>query len=429
MERRFCFLGLGFCLLLGTAKASENSSGSYWPTWLQLGGQLRGRFEDLSAPALAGTGKDDFLYLSRLRCDVRLRAQSWLRFFAQVQDSRVFGYNGPAPTSMQDPLELRQAYVEIGGEGENTIRARVGRQVIALGSERLVGPSNWGNVARSFDGARLSIYEPGIALDLLAATVVLADPSRFDRHKPGEHLYGSYLGLSKLLRGASVEPYVFIKQTLNVVGEKGRVGDALTATIGARVIGKADYNLDYSAEIAAQRGSYATDRVSALAGAYTVGWTLASAAWKPRFILEYKHSSGDPASKDGVRQTFDQLYASLHGFTGIEDQVGWKNLRNPRAAIEANLTKNLKLQVDFNDLYLATVQDGLYNCSGTRTILNRNATSRHIGREADMFATYQQSKHLQFGAGFGHIFAAQYLHESTSKQGYSYPFLMWIADF
>src|ERR1700687_305202 len=100
MERRFCFLGLGLCLILGVAQASHDSSGFYWPTWLQLGGQLRGRFEDLSAPALAGTGKDDFLYLSRLRFNVGVKVQPWLRFFAQAQDSRVFGYDGVAPASM-----------------------------------------------------------------------------------------------------------------------------------------------------------------------------------------------------------------------------------------------------------------------------------------------------------------------------------------
>jgi hypothetical protein len=429
MERRFFSLVLGLCLMLGSAQASDESSGSYWPTWLQLGGQLRGRFEDLSAPALAGTGKDDFLYLSRLRFNVRVKARSWLRFFAQVQDAHVIGYDGTPPSSMLNPIDLRQGYVEVGGEGAEAVRMRVGRQEIALGSQLLVGISNWGNVTRSFDGARLSVYQPGIALDVLAASAVLIDPSRFDRHRPGEHLYGSYLGLSKILPGASVEPYAFVKHTLNVLSEKGTAGDALTVTIGARVIGKADYNLDYSAEVAAQRGAYSTDRVSSLAGVYIVGWTLASVRWTPRFSLEYKHSSGDAAGKDGVRQTFDQLYPSMHGFAGIADQVAWKNIRDPQASVEINITKKLKLQNDYNDFFLATVQDGLYNSGGTRTILNRAATSSHVGWEADLSASYQQSKHLQFGAGFGHIFAGQYLRESTSKKGYSYPYFMWVADF
>ena len=441
MDRRFCCLALGTCLWLSApllagsdektaAQASDTPSGFHWPAWLKIGGQLRGRFEDLSCPALAGTGQQDFYYLDRLRLDVGVRARSWLRFFAQVQDSRVLGYNGAAaPASMSNPIDLRQAYVDVGGEQARTVRLRAGRQVLAFGSERLVGPSNWGNTSRSFDAVRFSVYQPGMALDLVASSVVLVDPSRFDRHKPGEHFYGSYLALGKLLRGASVEPYAFFKQTRHVVGEKSAVGDALTATLGARVIGKTDRNFDYSAEMAFQRGSYATDRVSALAGAYSVGWTTAATAWKPRFSLEYKHASGDRASKDGARGTFDQLYASLHGFAGVADQVGWKNMRNPRATVEAFPTKKLKFQADLNDIYLATVQDGLYSAGGARTILNRAATSSHVGWEADLFASYQQSKHLQFGAGFGHIFPGQYLKQSTSKSGYSYPYVMWAADF
>ena len=255
----------------------------------------------------------------------------------------------------------------------------------------MIGTSDWGNCSRSYDSADLALTRGSVRLDLFAGSAVLIDPSRVDRHKPGEHLYGAYGSIRGWIPDSTLEPYLLFKQVRQVTGEKGGLGDALLATPGVRLTGKAPWRVDYTVEVAVQRGSYSADRVSAMAGSYVVGWTANGSALKPRISVEYSHASGDSSSKDGSRGTFDQLWASNHQYYGIADQVGWRNLRNPRAGFDCLVAKNLKLRADFHEFYPATVQDGLYNAGGTRTVMNGRASSRHVGSEFDIQTQYQWS--------------------------------------
>jgi hypothetical protein len=341
----------------------------------------------------------DLYYLSRLRGNLTIRPVPWLRFFAQVQDSRVGAYPiSPAPSSMYNPADLRQGYVEIGTEGVKSIRARVGRQEITFGGGRLIGASDWGNCSRSFDAARFTYTQRGIKADFFEGSAVLVDSSRFDRHRPGDHLWGSYFVFDKPISKSSVEPYYLLRRQLQVAGEHGEIGNATVSTAGIRWSGRLPLRADYVVEWARQFGIYARDRVSAMAGTYMLGWTVNESSSKPRFSIELNHASGDSASKDGRRQTFDQLFASLHSVYGLADQVGWRNMRDLRSGFEFFATRKMKIRADWNDFYLATVQDGLYNSSGTRTVLNRRATSNHVGMEADLQGLYQLSGSTSFGA-------------------------------
>lgn len=91
--------------------------------------------------------------------------------------------------------------------------------------------------------------------------------------------------------------------------------------------------------------------------------------------------------------------------------------------------KKLRVRSDFNEFYLATVEDGLYNSSGVSLVLNRKATSGHIGSETNTVALYQYSKVWKFGAGLGHLFAGEYLKESKDSFGYTYPYVMLLGIF
>ena len=62
---------------------------------------------------------------------------------------------------------------------------RVGRQEIALGSGRLIGPPDWGNSVPGVDGARAALSAAGAKLDVFTFSPVNADDSRFDRTRPG----------------------------------------------------------------------------------------------------------------------------------------------------------------------------------------------------------------------------------------------------
>ena len=415
------------CLSLAAALSGPLAAADFeLPSWLQAGGQIRGRFENPSGASLTNNSPDAY-YASRIRVDLGIKPTHWLRFFAEAQDARAGAYNtAPAPTTLYNPMDLRQGYVELNHEGGTALRLRAGRQEMAFGGERLIGPADWG-VSRTFDALDLGISRGRAKVDLFAGSAVLIDSTRFDRHKPGEHFYGAYGGIKGLLPGMNLEPYVLFKQNVLIKSETGVLGDALVTSPGARVTGKLRGRFDYTAEGIVQHGSYSADTVSARAATACIGWTMSQASWKPRVSVEYNYASGDPAQKDGGRNTFDQFYPSNHVYYGMLDQFGWKNMKNFRAGFDFVAAKKLKIRADYNDFRLATVQDSLYNSSGASAVLNRKATSDHVGWEVNTVALYQFNKYWRFGAGLGHLFAGDYLKQSNYGFGYTYPYLMLVG--
>jgi Alginate export len=398
------------------------------PGWLHIGGQVRGRFEAVSGASLLNSNADNY-YLSRIRVDLAIKPVHWLRFVVQAQDARVGAYNtAPAPSTIYNPMDLRQGYVEFAFEGRASVKLRAGRQELSFGGERLIGPADW-NMSRTYDALDLTLSMGRSKVDLLAGSAVQVDPTRFDRHKPGEHFYAAYGSIGHLLPGMTVEPYLLFKQNLLIKSESSVLGDAIVASPGVRVAGKLPGRFDYVGEAIVQRGSYSADHISARAASGVLGWMVANAGWKPRVSVEYSYASGDPTSKDGNRNTFDQFYPSNHGYYGMIDQFGWKNLKNFRAGFDFLAVRKLKLRADYNDFRLATVQDSLYNSSGSSIVLNRRATSASIGSEISTVALYQWNKIWKFGAGIGHLYAGDYLKESKCTSGYTYPYVMFMGTF
>jgi len=58
------------------------------PSWLHIGGEYRARLE--GPIGIGYTGTNDFYMLDRLRVKIAIRPKDWLKFFGEVQDSRIF---------------------------------------------------------------------------------------------------------------------------------------------------------------------------------------------------------------------------------------------------------------------------------------------------------------------------------------------------
>jgi hypothetical protein len=408
----------------------DYSPANQLPSWLSIGGQIRGRFEIPSGTSII-KNKQDGYYASRIRATLGVQPTSWLRFFVEAQDARTAGYNSPvAPTTLYNPIDVRQLYISVFHKEDTAFSwsFRAGRQELLFGSERVIGPADWG-MSRTFDALDLTLGERNIKVDLLAGSPVLIDDTRLDRHKPGEHFYGAYGSWKGPNPHFNLEPYLLFKQNLLVKSEAGIVGNALVLSPGVRAFGILPERVDYAVETILQRGSYSSDQVRAYAYSGVLGWTVADVKWKPRVSAEYNFASGDHNNKDGTRNTYDQFYPSNHGYYGMIDQFGWKNLKNFRAGFDILATRKFKIRTDYNNFWLASTQDSLYGSSGSSVVLNRKATSSHIGDETNTVGLYQWTKIWKFGAGYGHLFAGEYLKEAKANFGYSYPYVMFVGSF
>jgi hypothetical protein len=424
-------LRTSFLIVFSAAGAygqTADTGTTHLPRWLGITGQIRGRVEVPGGSDFTTNSFEPYL-LTRLRLGISIKPARWLRFYGEVQDTRALGYDGQPPANLQNPLDLRQGYVELNSGGSRGVSVRAGRQEMAIGSSRLLSIGPWSNTSKSFDAVRMAAYFPGVRFEWIAGSLVQTDGTRFDRHKPGEHFYASYNTFSRLVRRGSIEPYFIVKTTVNTTGEIGPRGDAVVYTGGLRWLGTLPGRFDYSAEMIRQWGSWGADRVSAEGGTYTLGWRISEYGWKPRLSSDYSFGSGDRNPKDGVRGGLDTIYGANQPFFSYTGMVSWKNIKTVRAGADFAPAKELKLLLDYRDYWLYTVQDAFYSASNTQIVLNRKATSDHLGHGPDVQASRAFGRWGQATIGIAAIISGEYLKQSGRRSGYLYPYVMWMKQF
>jgi hypothetical protein len=385
-------------------------------------GEIRTRVEGGFGNDFALSPRDVYL-LTRTRLGLAYKPTPWLRFFGEAQDARAMFYKTVPGTGIDNPFDWRQGWVEIGVAEGKGMKLRVGRQDMTLGSGRLVGSGDWTNVTKTFDVARATITQDSFKMELIAGSVVAVDTTRMDRDKPGEHFYGSYSILSKVLKGATVEPYAFLKTALKVKSKDGKTGNTDTVYLGGRVAGKAPGALDYSVEAVKEVGMYADDAINAFGFVGAGGWTIPSAPWSVRINSDYSFATGDSGVTDGHHQSFDYLYGPQNPTASLTGQFAWKNIKDWRAGVDFKPFRKLTAKVAFRDYWLANVKDSLYNYSGTKTVTNAKATSNHVGEGMDMQVLYGFNAKTSVGVGVANLAPGSYLTQSKKTTGFVYPYL------
>jgi len=365
-------------------------------------------------------GSDDLYFLSRLRLDVGIKATPWLKLFVQGQDSRSPG-NLRSNSRVRDPLDLRQAYFELSAAAQGWIKVKVGRQELRYGSERLISPADWGNAARTFDAAKLTLGNPDTNVDIFAASVVQIDTKALNRRRDGNNLYGVYAQMKRLLPNTTFEPFLFYKTATG----GSTVAGTRHYTIGSRVVARLPAQFDFSTKLASQWGSSGKSTISAWAGYWILGYSMPDAPFSPRVFSEYAYGSGDRNASDGRMGTFDPLFPSPHADFGIADLVAWRNVKDVRNGIELKLSAESMVRSSFHAFWLASKADHFYNPVGQIVAFAPpgGAVSSKMGNELDVSWTYQPVPKVTLGAGWARLFPGQFLQRNTAGSGSSYAYL------
>lgn len=393
------------------------------PKWVQFSGEYRVRVEGFSNLRYQPEN-DDHYWLNRVRLNTRILPTNWLRFHIQAQDSHVF-WNGRAADAppLQDTADIRLAYADIGDPDKGLLSLRLGRQEISTGEERLVGNSNWGNTARSFDAVKLTWRYSVMRLDFFASSVVAQRDGAFNRHVDGDDLHGM-IGVIET-RGHKIEPYAFWRLAPRVRAETGPVGKLDSKTVGFRSAGKLTKSVDYVTEMAVQAGRWGPEPMGAWAGYWRVSFPLADDPRVPRLRFDYNYSKGDSDPSDGRHGTFELLYPTPHDKYGLADQVGWKNVHHWSTVAEWKLRRTWTGQIKHHAWWLASKKDGVYNAGGVLIARDPSGQSgRYVGQEIDVQLLAPLSRQVQLGGGVGHIFPGTFLKRTTPAARYTFPYVM-----
>ncbi|MFZ0934151.1 MAG: alginate export family protein [Bryobacteraceae bacterium] len=398
------------------------------PGWLCFTLGYRARFESYSAGNFQPGNSDSYL-LTRFRLGVLVKPASWFHVFAELQDADAFWKTPPLAPPYQSTWDLRRGYLDLGDIEESRVALRVGRQDLNFGYGRVLGTSYWRNASRGYDAAMAVFNWDWLRLNVFAASQVVATPNGLCHHQEGNDIYGIYSSLKKLVPHSVVEPYVLWHLQPGVKTEEGSLAKLNEQIFGLRWAGTASH-FDFDAETIGETGSIGSDDIRAWAWSAIAGYSLQPFHHTVRVFAKYDFASGEHNPKDGVHETFDQLYPNIHDHHGLADQIAWQNLKSLRSGVKASLRRNWVLASAFNGWWLASATDAFYNSSGGVVAQDpRGLSGTHIGNEYDVQTSYRLDRDLDLGVGLGYIRSGAFLLLTNHAPSYTYPYVMINYNF
>lgn len=392
------------------------------PDWLQVRAEFRERMEAVEGAGFT-SGRDDVYWLSRFRFNASITPTRWAGVHVQVQDARVAKKSvGATGVPFSAPVDVRLAHLDLGTT-RSRVSARVGRQELVFGEQRLVGHVSWLNAARTFDAARVTMRAPGVHLDVFAASVVRVQTDGWDRSGHGNSFHGAHATSSSLIPRGTVEPYFFWRSDRGLRTESGALGRLRLGTTGVRLAGSLPAGFDYGLETAVQRGSLGGDSTSAWAQHLRVRTPALGRG--VRLVSEYNYASGDEDPADGRRGTFDPLYPTPHDKYGLADQVGWRNIHHVRAGIEVASIPRWPISAAYHSWWLASATDALYLVNGAQLArIPAGAPNRHVGHEFDAQVARAITPQIQIAGGYSHIRPGGFLRAATPGSSFHSTYVM-----
>ncbi len=362
--------------------------------------------------------------LFRTRAGAEFKAAGWLKLSATGQDARAPEYGGAAPNSARDTMDLHEAYAEFFPDAKG-FGAIIGRQSFNLGEGRLIGVPQWRNTSRTYDTARAYHRSSFGRVEFLLVSLVDVKPDDFNKPRLGDRLWGVYNTFLRAIPKATVDFYI-LRRDQNRPGGFALPGTLGVNTFGGRAAGTLPWRLKYSTEEAVQTGNTGLKQHRGFAafGNTERAFGIVSVS------IEYKYASGD-SGKDPARETtFDQLYAANHDKFGHLDLLGWRNIHNLRSLETIRLTKHLTGNFMYDNWWLASATDSLYDGQGRSIARSANGTAgRHVGQEFDLFGVYQASTGLRFGAGVAKLVPGEFLKHTTPHSNTTYFYVFQSYSF
>ena len=375
---------------------------------LDIGGSYRLRYhnEDNIRPGGTGgglSGLDDQFLLQQTRVWMDYKLNSTISGRVGFIDAQSFGEDFNSRSREVNRHDLYQAYMDVlllEGEGEDSLKARVGRQEIRLGSARLMMAPGWANRRRSHDGVRLTWKQSDWTVEGFWVRPALRNSdsfSRFDSSNLEQQLYGVF----STFAGFENDKLELYWLAFDRTSDGGRYD-----TFGSRYYGGKDSFL-YEFEGGLQFGRNPDDS-DHKAGFFTggIGRRWKDLPWSPEAWVLYDYASGADTPGNG----FHTYVQRAHHYLGFMDIFGRRNLEDINARLTLKPTDKLTLLVWGHYFSLPNGNDTPYNLNmrSYAGLPAGSAGSQDLGSEVDLQATYQMNEQTQFRVGYARFWAGDF---------------------
>ena len=421
---------------------SEIPAASAW----DVGGQFRARYEVKENAGsfpnrdfLSGLDNSNDYFLFRTKAHLGWSPVTWFSAFAQGRDAHAV--SDTRPINETDTFDLHQAFLRFGDPKQFPLSLKIGRQEFLYGDERYIGISDWSNLGRSFDAAKLRFENETFWVDAFAGRQVLPRDEHFNVVNDYDWFSGVYASTRKLVPWQDTDLFFLARNVganspTAISPTLGGPGPRNIYTVGTRwksVPGKLG-DWDYTFEAAGQFGSISSGGVRldhhAFAVNATGGYTWKDLFGSPRLALGYDFGSGDSNPTDGKNETFEPLFGTNHRLYGLMDIFGLRNMHIPRLSGSIKPAKDLTVSLEWLGFWMADRADFLYPESGAGRSQNgygRNSGfDSYVGNELDLLVNWRVASWGQLQAGHGHFFAGDYIRQSATAGGRSTEDADWL---
>lgn len=398
--------------------------------WLNVGGQLRARYESFGEQNFGSIPGDDSWLLTRARLHADLHLGDNLRVFAEGiyadQDEREAGPR-PIDENHGDLINLfGEAMGWVSGATEGGLW--YGRREMLFGKQRLIGPLDWGNTRRAFEGAGGWLKSCDWRLDAFWVEPVLVDIEDWDEADDHAEFAGAYFSYTGAC-DRKCEAYVLHLDRDNAKWQ-GVTGDESRWTVGTAAWGPiAGTRFDYDVEAAYQFGTFEDGDISAGMVSAEIGWKPCAPCWEPRIALGVDWASGDDDGAGGDLGTFNQLFPTGHLSFGWIDLVGRQNVVAARLTATVKPSPKVTVRADLHQFWRATEEDGLYTAAGALLRAAGGSDAKEIGTEADLQVKFAIDRHWELEAGLCRLWAGDFVRDTGPAKDVDFAYVSLTFTF
>ncbi|WP_082545784.1 MULTISPECIES: alginate export family protein [unclassified Sphingomonas] len=380
-------------------------------TWLTTGIELRLRSESFDDNLWGGAAAPDDGYLWSRALPYADLHVGRVRAFVQPVAAFTRGVAPSAGPIDQTRVDLLQGFAEvslpIGGDTEVTLRG--GRQMLSLGTERLIGTRYGPNVPLAFDGARADIVHGAVTVSLFMVQPVRPGTGSFDdRSSPTKKLWGGYARLPGL-------DLYYLGYRNRDASFAGLTGQERRHSLGLRSHGTAG-EWHWNVEGVYQFGHFAEQRISAWTVGSEVGRHFPDMPLAPHAVVRFNVVSGDKSASDDTLGTFNALFPKGKYF-GELSPVGPYNIVSLNPSLSLAVARDLSLGIAAMAYWRYSRADGIYDIPGNlirpaTASTGGNARSRFIGKEAEASLSWQATPELELSASLSAFQAGGFIRQS-----------------
>ncbi|SNS31495.1 Alginate export [Sphingomonas laterariae] len=363
--------------------------------YVSAGLEARARYEGFDNNLWGGADAPDDGYLwLRLMPHVDVHAGP-ARGFVQLIAGFARGVAGGAGPADETGLDLLQGFgdlrLPIGDRGGLTLRG--GRELVALGSERLVGLRYGPNIPQPFDGVRGILQSGDTRIDLIRLRPVAIGRGDFDDETSDvKRLTGVYATTS-IAGVTGLDIYMLDYRNRAARFVQG-VAPEHRRSIGLRLFGKrGDWAWNWEAVL--QRGHFGNADIRAWTVATETAYRFVRAPLQPRFRLRANIASGDGDPADDVLGTFNPMFPKGKYF-GELSPIGPYNIINLHPSLDADLGHGVAVELSAVAYWRARRGDGIYDIPGQLIRAPNGSRARFIGTQAEALIEWQANETLSF---------------------------------